>query len=72
MKKISISVEGVTTAVRARKLLRSEGISAKIVKSGEMFRENGCSHALEVDEASFFAAVAALRRASIFYRVSEK
>lgn len=67
--KISISVEGVTTAVKARKILRSEGISAKIVKSAEMFVENGCSHALEVDESDFFAAVAALRRASVSYRV---
>ena len=70
MKRITIAVEGITVAIKARRTLRLEGISAHIVKYTAPDGHSGCTHALEVGEEDFFAAVSALRRASISYRTS--
>ena len=69
MKRIAIAVDGATVAIKARKMLRGAGISAKVIKLSEIDPEVGCNHALEIEESDFFAAVSVLRRASIAYRV---
>lgn len=69
MKTVDIAVESVTVAIKARKLLLRDGVSAKVVKSVKNVGNAGCMYALRIKEADFFAAAAALRRAEISYRL---
>lgn len=69
MKRIAIAVESSTMASKARKILRREGVSSRIIYVDNELSTLGCRYGLEVTEADFFAAVAALRRASISYKV---
>lgn len=68
MKSIIITFGSVTYAMKAKKILTKAGITSSLIKVGdELLR--GCTHGIEISNASFLDAIAALRNAGIDYSV---
>lgn len=72
MEKVQIGVDGITAAIKARKILRDEGVVAKVLKTTAALGGGGCSHVIEMRSEDFFYAASVLRRAEINYRFLEK
>ena len=66
---VRIGFISVTAAVKARKLLRRGNVPSRITRVDEVMSAKGCTYALEVMDNDFLAAVAALRREGVEYRV---
>lgn len=72
MKTTVITVGSVTYAIKAKKLLLREGLSARLVKNGSESSARGCMHGIEIPTKDFFGAAAVLRDAGIPYQAYEK
>ena len=68
MEKIIITFKSVTYAIKAKKLLLKFGTEAKLVKIAEDSL-SGCTHGVEISEASFLNAIGVLRNSGIEYSV---
>ena len=63
--------ESITSAMKARKLLRRAGIASRLVRLDEIDSDFGCTYSLEISEILLLEAVAVLRRASVSYRLRQ-
>ena len=66
---MTITVGAVTYAIKARKLLTSVGIKARLVKVSLEANQGGCTHGIEIDEDDLYAAAGVLRSNGINYSV---
>ena len=64
-----ITVGSVTYAIKAKKLLEREGVSASLVKMESSKSDGGCTHGIKIYESNLYDAVAILKRMGIDYRV---
>ena len=71
VKYILINVSTPTYAMKVKRLFRSVGISGEIIKKNTEYQK-GCSHAVKINSADFYRAVAMLRQNNISYSVSEE
>lgn len=62
----TITVGSVTYAQKARRILASEGIGARLVKVSS--RRDGCIYGVEIDESRHLEAVAILDRFGLYKR----
>ena len=72
LKTTVITVGSVTYAIKAKKLLLREGISAKLIKVSDTIIAQGCAHGIEIPAKDFYTAVSVLRNANIEYKVYDK
>ncbi len=72
LKTTVFTVKSVTYAIKAKKLLLREGISAKLVKTADVGIAQGCAHGIEIPAKDFYTAAAVLRNAGMEYKVYEK
>ena len=72
MNKIIITMESVTYAAKARKLLASVGISSKLIKTDTSLSSSGCTHGILINNRDFLSTVKMLRDSDIPYSVIEK
>ena len=70
MEQCILTVGTVTYAIRARKLLSSLGIRARLVKGTRPGGSGGCTYGVEISAADLTLATDALKRADIFYEWS--
>ena len=68
MRKIIITTSSVTTALKAKRLLESQSISARLIKLDSMKASTECTHGLEIDYKAFLDAVTVLKSKNISYR----
>lgn len=68
---VLINVSTPTYAMKVKRLLRNAGISGEIIKINTE-SQKGCSHAVKINGANFYRAVALLRENNIPYSVSEE
>ena len=71
MNKTTITVGGVTYAIKLRKILGREGIESELVKVSDK-KSNGCTHGVKIDQKDFFSAVGILREKGIDYGVIDE
>lgn len=64
-----ITVGSVTYAIKAKKLLEREGVSASLIKMESSKDDGGCTHGIKINESYLYDAVAILKRMGIEYRV---
>ena len=69
MRKIIITTSSVTTALKAKRLLESQSITARLIKMDSLKGINECTHGLEIDYKTFFDAVTILKSRNISYSV---
>ena len=69
MKKIIITTGSVTFAMKAKRLLESQGIPSPVIKLDSVKTENGCTHGIEIDYKNFLATVSLLKSKGIPYKV---
>ena len=67
MKKLLLTVESLTYALKSRKLLSAEGINATVVKIDSS--DSGCTHALEIRYDELMSATRILGERGIYFRV---
>ena len=72
MKVTVLTVKSVTYALKAKKLLLREGISARLVKTSDVGIAQGCTHGIEIPSNDLYTAAAILRNAGMEYKVYEK
>jgi hypothetical protein len=70
MEQCILTVGTVTYAIRARKLLSSLGIRARLVKGTRPGGAGGCAYGVEIPSADLTLATDALTRAGISYEWS--
>ncbi len=66
MGKNIITVNSVTYAIKARKMLARDGIQSKLVKMESKIPE-GCVYGIEFDSEAFYSVVKILRENGIAY-----
>lgn len=67
-----LSVKSSTYAMMAKKHLKKDGISSKLVKLDKEYGDNGCGYGIRIDNRDFFRTVAILGRLGIEYTVRDK
>ncbi len=72
MKTTVLTVESITYALKARKLLSRDGISAKLIKADADLAAQGCTYGIEIPAKDFYSAASILRSAEIYYKIYEK
>ncbi len=72
MKTTVLTVGSVTYAIKAKRLLSREGISAKLIKSNAENTAEGCAYGIKFPTKDFYGAVSVLRSAGIYYQIYEK
>ncbi len=72
MNSITVTVGGVTYALKLKKLLSRAGIRSKLVKVDNTEESLGCSHGLELYEADFYCAVMIMKENRFAYSVYKK
>ena len=72
MEQCILTVGTVTYAIRARKLLSSLGIRARLVKSTRSGGMGGCVYGVEIPTADMTLAADALKRAGISFEWSRE
>lgn len=73
MKTAVITVGSVTYALKAKKLLAREGLTAKLVKADPSDKGgSGCTYGLEFPARDFYTVASILRSAGIYYQIYEK
>lgn len=70
MEQCILTVGTVTYAIRARKLLSSLGIRARLVKGTRPGGMGGCTYGVEIPAADMTVATDALQRANISFEWS--
>lgn len=65
MKTASITLGGVTAATKAKSILASGGVRARLVKFSSL--KKGCNYGLSIKQAEFYEAARILRSAGIEY-----
>ena len=70
MRKIIITLNSVTIALKAKKLFEVHGISSRLLKLDTMKTSEGCTHGLEIDYKSFLDAVSILKNRNIAYSIN--
>ena len=68
MKKILLTVESVTYAIKSRKLLNSEGICAYVIKN-DGAKGEGCRYGVEIAYEDMMNAAKIMREHGIKYTV---
>ena len=68
MKKIKLTLQNATYAIKARNLLTKGGLRVKIARLTSP-TEGGCTHGIEISENDLFSAADILRRGGVNYRV---
>ena len=71
MEQCILTVGTVTYAIRARKLLSSLGIRARLVKGTRPGGAGGCTYGVEISASDLTLATDALKRADISYEWSQ-
>lgn len=71
MKYIIISLGSVTNAMKARELLVSNKIHAKLVKPNKVLSEKGCVYGIKISVYDYKSAVALLSNDGIPFSVLE-
>ena len=69
MNKTVLTVETVTYAMKARKLLLRCGIQSKLIKTDSQVSGTGCRHGLEISSKDYFEAVKILGDGGIRFSV---
>ncbi len=64
-----LAVKSSTYGIMAKKHLKKEGISSKLIKLDTEATENGCGYGIRIENRDFFRAVAILGRLRIEYTV---
>ncbi len=59
----------MTYAIKARKLLSSSGIFAKLIKVDSNENTSGCTHGIEINYNDFFAAIGKIKDSNIPYNI---
>ena len=72
LKTTVFAVGSITYAIKAKKLLSSEGIVAKLVKTNPEKTEHGCAYGIEFPQKDLLSAANAMRSANIYYQLYEK
>lgn len=62
-----LALRSSTYAMMAKKHLKKEGVSSKLIKLDSSATEEGCGYGLRIDSRDFLRAVAILRRLGIEY-----
>lgn len=65
MKTASITVGGVTVAIKAKSILANNGVRAKLIKFSSM--KKGCNYGLSIKDTDLYEAARILRSAGIEY-----
>ena len=65
MKTASITLGGVTAASKAKSILASNGVHAKLIKFTSL--KKGCNYGLSIKESEFYEAARILRSVGIEY-----
>ena len=71
MNKTTITVGGVTYAIKLRKILSREGIDSELVKISDK-EKRGCTHGVRIDRSDFFSVIGIMRKAGIEYGVTDE
>ena len=71
MKKIMITVGGVTYAIKLRKLLLRDGIESELIKISSS-KSGGCTHGVRIRDRDLFRAIGIMREKGIDYSVTEE
>ncbi len=66
MKKSIITLESVTYATKAKKLLSQNGIKVRVVKLSST-KSGGCTYGIEFDEADYLDIALYLKNAGLVY-----
>ena len=69
MNKTIVTVETVTYAMKARKLLLRSGIQSKLIKTDSQDSVSGCRHGLEISSSDYFETVKILGENGIKFSV---
>ena len=69
MNKTIVTVETVTYAMKARKLLLRSGIQSKLIKTDSQDSKKGCRHGLEISNKDYFETVKILGENGIKFSV---
>ena len=69
MKTMLISLQSATYAIKAKRVLNRNGVSAKPVKLDGTKSKNGCTHGIEIFVQDFYNAVMILKNEDIEYFV---
>lgn len=72
MKRITVTVGGVTYALKLQRLLKSAGIRSRQVKVDNTADGPGCSHGVEIYDSDFYSAVVIMRENRINYSVYQE
>ena len=71
MKNITITVGGVTYAIKLRKLLMRDGIESELIKISDA-RGGGCTHGVRINGTDLFRVVGIMREKGIEYSLVEE
>ncbi len=71
MNSITVTVGGITYALKLKKLLLREGIRSKLVKVDNTAEAVGCSHGVRLDKRDFYSAVLIMKTNGFNYSVYE-
>lgn len=66
MKKSIITLESVTYATKAKKLLSQNGIKVKVIKMSSA-KTGGCTYGIEFDDADYLNIALHLKNAGLVY-----
>jgi hypothetical protein len=69
LKKIILTVGSATYAVKARRLLEKEKITARVIKTESVDKSSGCIHGVEIPYSDFLMCVMILKNHGIEYKV---
>lgn len=61
--------ESMTYAMKAKKLLRRNGVESSVIRLDNMNEKTGCSYGLEVEDGYMLYIPAILQRAAIPYKL---
>ena len=65
----TITVDSVTYAVKAKKILERRGIRCKLIKVNASSANKGCSYGISIASSHFYDAVLVLKNNGIVYSV---
>ena len=67
MNKVIITLDSLTYAIKARKILSKKGINSKLVKLDSSSMMSGCTNGIELNSRDFLSAASFLRASGINY-----
>lgn len=71
MNKTTITVGGVTYAIKLRKLLSRAGIESELVKVSDKEKQ-GCTHGVKINRTDYFSAIGIMREKGMDYSVIDE